>query len=138
MKMNIRKKVLMLVNVFTLILGISFAKASDFAILTNDYSTYVASAHAAPEQDRLINTVKVFYNPVADQVNISFRLAKQNSVTIKVMDALGNEVLQLLNTSLESGNQNLSFDASGKLTAGFYFVRVISGSETVVKRISIR
>lgn len=94
----------------------------------------------APEEEteKLINNVKVFYNPVAEQITVSFKLSKQSVVTIKVMDALGNEVLNLMNGRLDGGMQNLSFEANGKLTTGFYFVRVTSGAETVVKRISVR
>lgn len=90
------------------------------------------------ETEKLINNVKVFYNPVAEQITVSFKLSKQSVVTIKVMDALGNEVLNLMNGRLDGGMQNLSFEANGKLTTGFYFVRVTSGAETVVKRISVR
>jgi len=93
-----------------------------------------------PEEDneKLINNVKVFYNPVAEQITTNFKLSKQGTVTIKVMDALGSEVLNLMNGRLDAGMQNLSFDSNGKLTAGVYFVRVTSGAETVVKRISVR
>ncbi|MBD1434026.1 T9SS type A sorting domain-containing protein [Sphingobacterium sp. DN00404] len=90
------------------------------------------------ESEKLINNVKVFYNPVAEQITLNFTLSQQNTVVIKVMDALGNEVLNLMNGRLDAGLQSLSFDTDGKLTAGFYFVRVSSGTETVVKRISVR
>lgn len=90
------------------------------------------------DTEKLINNVKVFYNPIAEQINLSFKLAKSSGVSIKVMDALGNEILQLMNGNLDSGIQNLSFEHGGKLTTGFYFVRVVAGSETVVKRFSIR
>ncbi|PRD47226.1 T9SS type A sorting domain-containing protein [Sphingobacterium haloxyli] len=90
------------------------------------------------ESEKLINNVKVFYNPVAEQITLNFTLSEQNTVVIKVMDALGNEVLNLMNGRLDAGLQSLSFDTDGKLTTGFYFVRVTSGSETVVKRISVR
>lgn len=90
------------------------------------------------ELDRAITNVKVFYNPVAEQISVSFKLAKDNLVTIKVMDALGNEVMSLLNENLDGGTQSLSFDTNSKLQPGFYFVRVNSGTESVIKRISIR
>lgn len=90
------------------------------------------------EAEKLINNVKVFYNPIAEQITANFKLSKQGNVAIKVMDALGNEVLNLMNGRLDAGMQNLSFDSNGKLTTGFYFVRVTSGAETVVKRISVR
>jgi len=88
--------------------------------------------------DKLITNVKVFFNPISEQISVTFKLSKENIVVIKVMDALGNELLNLQNSSLEAGMQNLNFDTQEKLTEGFYFVRVSSGSETIVKRISVR
>ncbi|WDF67996.1 T9SS type A sorting domain-containing protein [Sphingobacterium oryzagri] len=102
------------------------------------FATVVAPHLPEEEAEKLINNVKVFYNPVAEQITANFKLSKQGTVAIKVMDALGNEVLNLMNGRLDAGVQNLSFDANGKLTAGFYFVRVSSGAETVVKRVSVR
>lgn len=90
------------------------------------------------DSDRLITNVKVFYNPISSQISTTFKLSKQSNVTIKVMDALGSEVLNLMNGVVEEGIQNLVFETDDKLSAGFYFVRLSSGTETVVKRISIR
>lgn len=103
---------------------------------TSSASFVVADKEEAAE--KVITNVKVMYNPVAEQISVSFKLTKQSSVAIKLMDALGNEVLNLSNSTLEAGNQNLSFETEGKVSPGFYFVRVGSGTETVVKRISIR
>ena len=91
----------------------------------------------AVENDKLLSSVKVFPNPVVDQISLSFRLNKQSAVSIKVMDALGNEVMTLLNQELDAGPQSQVFDTSDKLTNGFYFIRVSAGTETVVKRISV-
>lgn len=88
--------------------------------------------------DKLITNVKASYNPVVEQIVVSFNLAKQSTVTIKLMDALGNEVLHLFNGNLDEGNQNHLFDSNEKVTPGFYFLRVASGAETIVKRISIK
>lgn len=88
--------------------------------------------------DKNITNVKVNYNPVAAQISVSLKIAKQSIVVIKLMDALGNEILNLSNTTMEPGSHNLSFDKDDKVAAGFYFLRVSSGDETVVKRISIR
>ncbi len=124
------------------LLNTSNAMASQF--LTSFSTTIVGStplmsSTAEPTKDeKIITNVKVFYNPIAEQITMTFKLSKQNDVTIKVMDALGNEVLNLMNGSLEAGVQNLSFDSNGKVTTGVYFVRVSSGTETVVKRISVR
>lgn len=91
----------------------------------------------ADNDDKLLSNVKVFPNPVAENINLSFRLSKQHAVTIKVMDALGNEVMTLLDQQLDPGNQNHSFETNNKLTNGFYFIRVSAGTETVIKRISV-
>lgn len=88
-------------------------------------------------QEKLISNVKVFPNPIVDQINLSFRLDKQAEVSIKVMDALGNEVMTLLNQELDSGNQSHVFETHNKLSKGYYFIRVAAGTETVVKRISV-
>lgn len=87
--------------------------------------------------DKLLSSVKVFPNPIVDQISLSYRLDKQSAVSIKVMDALGNEVMTLLNQELDAGPQSHVFETNNKLTNGFYFIRVSAGTETVVKRISV-
>ena len=88
--------------------------------------------------EKLINDVKASYNPVVEQIVVSFKLSKQSQVNIKLMDALGNEVLALFSGSMEEGSQNHIFDTNEKVSPGFYFLRVSSGAETIVKRISIK
>ncbi len=94
-------------------------------------------SRASRVQEKLISNVKIFPNPVADQINLSFRLDKASEVSIKVMDALGNEVMTLLNQQLDAGNQSHVFETHNKLSKGYYFIRVAAGTETVVKRISV-
>lgn len=90
------------------------------------------------ENEKNITGVKVMYNPIAEQINVNFKLSKESAVVIKLMDALGNEVLSLANSTYEEGTQSLSFETEGKVSAGFYFVKLTSGTETVIKRISVR
>lgn len=89
------------------------------------------------ETDKLLSSVKVFPNPVVDQISLSYRLGKQSSISIKVMDALGNEVMTLLQQELDAGPQSHVFETNNKLANGFYFIRVSAGTETVIKRISV-
>ena len=84
-----------------------------------------------------IDNVKVYPNPVADEINLSYSLKKDGLVVIKILDVLGNEVSTLLNQKLNAGLQTNKFLIDRKLTSGFYFVRIIAGSESVVKRISV-
>ena len=120
-----------------LTLGVgTYAQASKVQFVSSKDA--IIDARVPEDSEKLINNVKVFYNPVSEEIAINFKLNKTNTVTIKVMDALGNEVLSLHNGNLEAGMQNLSFDTQQKLSEGFYFVRVSSGTETIVKRISVR
>lgn len=87
--------------------------------------------------EKLLSNVKVFPNPTVETINLSFRLGKRSDVSIKVMDALGNEMLTLFSQTLDPGNQNQSFEIQNRLSSGLYFVRVTAGTETVIKRISV-
>ena len=125
------------IKVFTLSI-FSFALFNPFASANIVLSNSTLIKIDKENNDKIITNVKSSYNPVVSQIIVSYHLAKQTNVSIKLMDALGNEVLNLFNGSLEEGNQNHLFDTSEKVTPGFYFLRVASGSETVVKRISVK
>ncbi len=86
---------------------------------------------------KALNNVKVFPNPITDHINISYSLSKDATVTIKIMDVLGNEITTLLSQRLPAGEQNHSFTISSRLASGYYFIRLIAGNETVIKRISV-
>lgn len=89
------------------------------------------------EQVKTLSNVKIYPNPVSEQLNLSFRLSKETGVSIKIMDALGNEINTLLSERLKEGDQVHNFMLNNKLSSGFYFIRIMAGTETVVKRIQI-
>jgi hypothetical protein len=87
--------------------------------------------------DKLLNDVQVYPNPITDQVNVKYVLSHNALVTIKIMDVLGNEVATLLSQRIGSGEQSFSYPLNNKLARGFYFIRVVAGTESVIKRISV-
>jgi hypothetical protein len=87
--------------------------------------------------DKLLNNVQVYPNPVTDQINLKYDLSRYSSVTIKVMDVLGNDIITLFSQHVEPGEKNFSYALNSKLTRGFYFVRIVAGTESVIKRISV-
>lgn len=91
----------------------------------------------AIESQKPLDNVKVFPNPVSNQINLSYTLNKEYMVTIKILDVLGNEVTTLLSQKVGAGDQTNSFSLGSKINSGLYFVRVVAGSESVIKRISI-
>ena len=93
--------------------------------------------NAAASDLKVLSNVKVYPNPVADYLNLSFFVNKDSNVTIKIMDVLGNEITTLMSQRLSAGEQVNSFPISSSFNSGYYFVRLIVGKESVVKRISI-
>lgn len=87
--------------------------------------------------DKLLEDVQVFPNPITDQVSVKYQLSRSAIVTVKVMDVLGNDVITLVQARVESGEQNFSYPLANKLQRGFYFIRVVAGNESVIKRISV-
>jgi len=92
----------------------------------------------AKPDDKLLNNVLVYPNPVTDQINLKYDLSRNSGVTIKVLDVLGNDIVTLFYSQrVEPGEKNVSYSISNKLTRGFYFVRIVAGTESVIKRISV-
>lgn len=89
------------------------------------------------ESTKTLSNVKIYPNPISDQLNLTFKLSKKVNVSIKIMDALGNEINTLLSEQLEEGNQVHTFSIKSSLNSGFYFIRIMAGTETVVKRIQV-
>ncbi|BAU53084.1 T9SS type A sorting domain-containing protein [Mucilaginibacter gotjawali] len=87
--------------------------------------------------DKLLNNVQVYPNPVTDQINLKYDLSRYSIVTIKIMDVLGNDIITIFNQRLEPGEKTYSYMLNNKLNRGFYFVRIYAGTESVIKRISV-
>ena len=89
------------------------------------------------QSQKSIDNVKIYPNPVSTQINLSYTLAKENVVTVKILDVLGNEVTTLLSQKVSAGDQLNTFNLTTKLNSGLYFVRIVTGSESIIKRISV-
>ncbi len=103
-----------------------YANKSDNRSIPNKFETY-----------KILSNVQVYPNPITDQINLRYYVSKNTNVSIKVMDVLGNEVITLFSQRVDSGEQKFTFNLNNKLTSGFYFLRMVVGTESVIKRISI-
>ena len=103
------------------------------------YNTFLigSSKPAIVKQEKILTVVRVYPNPVDDQINITLKLERETILTIKIMDLLGNEVITLSNERYPSGESTKSFNIPNRLNSGIYFLRVVAGGETSVKRISV-
>lgn len=106
----------------------------------NTIASAATTASGKPVQQpdlKIVSNVKVYPNPVAEQLNLTYNVNKDSNVTIKIMDVLGNEIATLLSQKMSAGEQTSSFNINNKLNSGYYFIRLIVGNETIVKRISV-
>jgi hypothetical protein len=103
------------------------------------YNTFLASASkpAVSKSDKILTVIKVFPNPVDDQINVTLKLERESMLSIKIMDLLGNEVITLSNERYPAGETTKSFNLPNRLNSGIYFLRIVAGGETSVKRISV-
>jgi hypothetical protein len=72
-------------------------------------------------------------NPFNPTTKISWQSPIGSHQTIKVYDALGNEVATLVDEYREAGNYEINFNASG-LVSGIYFYRLQAGSFVDTKK----
>ncbi|MEX8549002.1 MAG: T9SS type A sorting domain-containing protein [Mucilaginibacter sp.] len=89
------------------------------------------------ENEKLLSDVMIYPNPITDKLNLTYNVRKNTNVSVKIFDLLGNEVMTLVSQRVEAGEQKNTFQISTRLSSGFYFVRMIVGTESVIKRISV-
>ncbi len=87
--------------------------------------------------EKVLNVVKIYPNPVDDQINLILRMDRASNLSVKIMDLLGNEIVTLSNERIAAGEQTKSYTIPNRLNSGIYFLKIMSGSETIVKRISV-
>ena len=90
-----------------------------------------------PADDKLLSNVQVYPTLVTDQINLKYVISRSVMVNIKIMDVLGNEVVNLVSQRVDPGEMKATYSLKSKLNSGFYFVRIVAGPESVIKRISI-
>ncbi len=74
-------------------------------------------------------------NPFNPSTNIEYSINKEEKVTLKVYDVLGNEVATLVNKQESAGNYRVMFSTSNlNLSSGVYFYRLQAGADIVTKK----
>lgn len=89
------------------------------------------------KNEKTLTVLKIYPNPVVEQLNINLRLEKETSLSIKITDLLGNDVVTLANERLQHGEHTKTYSIPAKLNAGIYFVRIVAGGEPVIRKISV-
>ncbi|MBC8043559.1 MAG: T9SS type A sorting domain-containing protein [Rhizobacter sp.] len=113
----------------------------DYSGLTHSYAASV-TVKVEQQNTALPATLPVFRlsqnypNPFNPATYIRFSLDRSGEAQLKVYDALGREVRQVINQILEAGEHEVRFDAK-TLTSGTYFYRLTSGGFRQTRRLTI-
>lgn len=75
-----------------------------------------------------------FPNPFNPSTTISFSLPKDSRVTIRIFNALGQQVDEILSREMNAGEHSIQWDAS-RFTGGVYFYRIESGAFRETKKL---
>lgn len=100
-------------------------------------NTSANADHGKGKEGKTLNVLKIYPNPVVDQLNINLRLEKETSLSIKITDLLGNDIVTLANERIQHGEHTKTYNMPAKLNSGIYFLRIVAGGEPVIKRISV-
>ena len=87
---------------------------------TFEYSNEIEVVVSIPSEFSLEQN---YPNPFNPSTVISFNLAVDSDVSLKVFNILGQEVVSLLNNRISAGTQQINFNAAG-LNSGVYFYQL--------------
>lgn len=79
-------------------------------------------------------SLNIYPNPIERTANIRFNLLEKTTASIQILNAMGQVVQDLLNSTVESGKYEIQWDASSK-PKGFYFCRIITNDFVEVKKL---
>jgi len=105
--------------------------------LSNVPSTSIPATSISAKSLKILTVLKIYPNPVAEQLNISLRSDKETSLTVIIIDLLGNNVVKLATERIPAGEQTKTYTIPSKLNPGMYFLKILAGGEQVVKKISV-
>lgn len=71
------------------------------------------------------NSIKVYPNPVVNELNVEMEMTKATKVTFTVMNALGQEVMAPVAQNMNNGVQSTKLDVTA-LPAGIYFLNIVT------------
>jgi len=98
-----------------------------------EYSGEIAVEVSAPKDYMLSQN---YPNPFNPSTIISYAVAEDVNVSIKVFDVLGNEVALLVNEDKPAGIHSVLFDASN-LSSGVYYYTLQAGNFTAARKLML-
>jgi len=99
-----------------------------------DKAVAVSAATGVNDEQNILSAYRLnqnYPNPFNPTTSISFNLAQEGFVSLKIYDALGNEAAELINENRSSGEYTVRFDASSFASGVYYYtLKVNNFTET--------
>ena len=86
-------------------------------------------------QNRPIQALSVFPNPVMDEINMSFELPNPQDITVKVVNMAGETILQKDLGKIQAGNQKIPLKIDGTWSDGYYLLMLETDNIITTKKI---
>lgn len=87
-------------------------------------------------ESEIVNSINLYPNPASDNAFVEFYLAESTTVSITIMNAVGQKVLEQHLGKINSGIQKNNINTSN-LENGMYFVTINAGDKTIIKKLTI-
>lgn len=84
----------------------------------------------------LESSLNIFPNPASNSATVQFSLSTEENVTINVLNAVGQSVMQQQLGTLAARAHNQTLDVTS-LSNGLYFVEIKAGNSTVTRKFSV-
>jgi flagellar hook assembly protein FlgD len=85
--------------------------------------------------------LSVFPNPTSNQINMKFALSDHSFVQIRILDLDGKLINTIYSGELTKGMNEISWNLRDKeneqITAGIYFVQMISDNYSIVRKVVV-
>ena len=108
----------------------------DNIILSNSAEDPLATSIEQDELPVQVALKQNFPNPFNPATNIAFELKNAEQVTLKVYNALGQEVANLVDGLRSSGQHQVNFNADG-MSSGIYFYRLQTSSRSITRSMTL-
>ena len=98
----------------------------------NITSTPITSSTIA---DKERNILRVYPNPTSGILNIDLELAEKENVKVMVFNALGQQITQIIESDVVTGNYKINMS---DLSKGIYQIKVVVNDETMSKKVLLK
>lgn len=137
-----------------LILGYSVSVDGDFAGGNNNSGIWISKfencsdnslTKASPlknqSNESVLYTLNNYPNPVSQSTTITYSVPQAGKVSLIIYDMMGRPIKTLVNTEVAAGTYNIQWNANDEnrntLSAGIYLLRLITGSYSETKKLSV-